>query len=931
MKAITPDRSTVVTLDTPDTYITERSVYIEKSMDEIADGVKHNLFFPLLSDFSSSPLQACNVAFSPWLGWTLGSQIQATDYGFETSSWDPGRIPLMLLTLVNERATYRANTDLPGVGIGTNQQATGRPRYQLDISADNTFDTELSADRAAYPPATMHEIQPLKRRAVSINNVEPTDHLIYSIEAPIGGHSAVSRIYFTSIAGSDPSDGTLKGTGQYHLTLYAHGLARLHERLENPSPDEGEEQYTWKDRFSFDWFNGGTPTNIHHILVIYSDAVKDSLGNYSGTKIMFRSINALGNDLWMNWRLNADRDPSNKDKVPVYFVSNPDKYQPHLEKFRLDERRDVRSLWFVETAVYYNKGYLVCNAVDVKYPISNTEPLYVEWFGYRPPGTTISIDLIDAETGTSLPPSGLDLQFAKYGVKGFLPASGRVPDTSEKKYARTKYQAIVTLSTSNSKKTPVINKMRYYRKPIWKQAEGDPIELPLIQSISITGQDSDPTHETACIQCADLKGELTKLQTRAGMATRIDVRYDPADPTKVSNLFTGYVSQALRTVRGGASGGVYPVDGWASYDIRCSGEWQRLLEAKATQTWDFTIDVNTNDDANPKPWKITDVIRFLISDAGYEDENIEIPDIDIRLFPSGDPTKLLRVEMMSEIFPIVSKLAMMYLGAWLEWDGNASNAEGVPHKMGCWRLHQPPEPDDDGNYTNLAHFRTTPQLTATTGIRMRYAQPYQKTDGTGDEQKVQFTWVKKNSFTSYVVPPEGNAVYVTGIGINGSLTSGIQLNPMSQIVKNYRAAKFSDDDPPTDSAGNPTPDPNHPDYTNGRPVWIVITDGSLWSQRAVDFYARRVFDIACHAQKRLKFTAPLLLVWNKEDQDNGIQRQPRPLKFGDPVLFNDQQFIVANVNPDYSATQGGSRAMMASYELFSPANLSDWKTAGNIQ
>ena len=889
---------------------------IEQAGNEIASAPNNVLFGgSLLSVFDVPPYNIANI---PNIGWMLASQVQAADRGLESPDWGDAFIAMAALyILIQTRNTYRANTDLPGVTLGPDQQVAGRPKYQLEVGVGDTFAGELAADRSSYPPATMLEVQPLRRRAVGANDLEPTDHLIFSIDGQSAGHSAISRIYFTSISGNVGSDGHLRGTGQYHLTLYGHGLAVLHERLHDPATNT----HSWTNRFSFDWLNGERPTTIHQVLVIYSDANKLPNGSYNGTCIMFRSANATGHAHWLPWK---DRDTGNKDKIPTYLVPGANVNPVHPEKFRLDERQDMRSRWFVEHPLYYKKGKLITNTIDTRYILSNEEPLYVEWFGYRPAGTTVKIDCYDAETLTLLMPAGPEAHYTEYGYKGFNPASGRTPDTAAKKYTRTKYYCVITFETTDSRKSPALNKLRYFRYPVRARSESTPVQIRTIESISITGQDSDPTHESALVRCADLRGELTNLQTRAGMPIRVDVQYDPTNPSLVSTLFTGYVAQARRTICGGKHGKAFPVEVWSRYDVKCTGEWHRLLEAKTTQTWDFSKYSDKTGDGKGFAWKVTDIIRTLLEDAGYEDENVSVEDIDLRLFPSQDTNDLLRVEMLSEIYPVVAKLAMQYLGGWLEWDPNASAATETPWKMGMWRLRIPPKPEGTPKqFRNLAHFKTTPDLATTSGLRLRYSEKFQKVETGLDDQPIKTVWIRKNSYQSYVVPPEANAVWVTGVGINitpGVLAPSIKDNPITQVVHNYKAAKFLEDQPIA-------PDPTNPVYTNGRPVYIVVNDSSLWSQKAVDFYCRRLYDMACQAQKRITFVAPLLLIWNQKDT---YQRQPRPLRFGDPVLFNGQQFIVANCNPDYSATNGGSRSMMALYELFNPTDLSDWKTAGSI-
>lgn len=920
---VTPNRKTIVIIDVPDTYLKDKNVQIDKKMSEIASAVKHSLTTTQLNS-AVSDLSPTNVEFVKDVGWTSASTRKTIDLVFEATGFIGSMAMSALDANVASRNHYRAATDLAGITLGSNQQSSGLTKYQREVGAGGTFASELSADKTAYPPPTVREIQPLKRIAVGSDDLVPTDTIIYGVEAKnVRGYSAFTRVYFSSLAGYDPiKDGSKVATGQYAVTLFAHGLAILHEILVNPSTNAR----TWTERFSFNWLGTQHGEHINRTLVIFSDAVADGHGGYVGSKIMFQTLANEG-DYWITENVSHATDPNDRGRTSTYIVPNAGKWACQPDKFRLDERADCRSVWSVSRALYFQNGNLVCNDVELPFVASDATPFYVQWYGNLPTGATITVRLFDAETGNELTAAGSSGSSVNYGWKGFDLTSGRTSDPAGKNLTRRKYRPIIQYTLPNSSKPIVIRGVKYYRDATWRQIDGSPTVIPTVQGVSITGQDSDPTHETCSFKFADMQGAVSQLDVRAGMAMRVDVNYDTSDPTKITNVFSGYVQKAIADVKGGTPALGLPVNGWKSYDVTCTGEWQRLMEAKTTQTWDFSID-NQTISTTGKPWKVSDAIRTLIADAGYEDENIDVPDIPIRLFPAGNPLETIRIEYMSAIYPVVNHLAMLYLGSWITWDGNATSSSGTPHKMGCWRLLTPARPDSSGHYNILASFKTTPSLAATSGIRPRFRVDYQAMEsGTFNETTIHYptVWVKKRSLTKYVVPPEGNAVLVTGVGL--SLAPGIApLQPLTTTIFNPYAIKF-DGAPTTDANGRAMPDTTCPDYTNGRPVWIVVNDGALWSQQAVDFWARRIYDIACHGQKRIRFTAPLIFVTDSQDTK---QKHPRILRFGDQVLFNGQQFIVANVNPSWTELQGGSRNQYALYELFTPAQISDFKTAGQL-
>lgn len=928
--AITPGYSTLVTLDDPDVMVLEREVFIDKQMIAIADLSQNAIVTAAETDTSSTP--GYNMAFDAEHGWRLLSHFEVPQSRFEGGAFTIGTIDFGLLASVQNRNAYRASTDLSGVTLGTNQQANGFAVRQREIIDSGSFNDSLSADVSAFPAATMDfetSVQPLIRFAVSNQAIQPIDavQVIFSLgnTKDFSSKSGLYRIFFTGPAGNASTDGAKQGLGQYHVTLFGSGKAVLHERLQNGGA------YVWVKRYEFSW-NAGTADQFHRF-VIYSDTVKDADGNFIGSKIMFSSSSFGGSGtvpLLEAITNTAIQSIPGGPSLQVYKVPNPTKYQPQPEKLRIEERRDIRSVWSCSLRRYYRHGSLRTKIFDIGYQLGNTQPMYIEWYGNKPDDTNLTIRCFDAETGTELTGMGDDVVYNDFGVKGFDPTSGRTSDTADRKYTRTKYYAVFEFTSTDGTYTPVIRGVKCRRKSIINQTAPTPVTLPVVQAITTTGQDSDPSHETAYVECADLKNELSILQTRSGMPMKIQITYgyttdNPPQPLR-STIFNGYVVSAKRKIRGTStkrdgSAAVFPAANWATYQIRATGEWQRLLEAKTSQLYNFAVDPSIGD--KPTPYKITDIIRKLIRDAGYKDENIIVPDIDLRLFVTGDKTEFSTIEPMTPIFNVVLTLALSYLGAWIDWDGNATGAPSGsnPTKMGAWRLHLPPKP----TFKNLAHFKHKPLMpVGATGLRLPLSLKTQRIDGgMGGTQPVKTVWVRKGSVVSTVVPPEANAVIVSGTGNvsqNGliAVQSETSVN-LTTVLRNFEAAKFFE--------GQPSgPNPSSPDYTNGRPVWFVYNDSFVQTQAQADFFARRFYDLSCHAQKRISFESPLILVTDILDT---YQRNPRPLKYGDPVLYEGAQFIVASVNIDINGG-GGSRKVMAAYEIFSPADLTSWTTAGGI-
>lgn len=281
---------------------------------------------------------------------------------------------------------------------------------------------------------------------------------------------------------------------------------------------------------------------------------------------------------------------------------------------------------------------------------------------------------------------------------------------------------------------------------------------------------------------------------------------------------------------------------------------------------------------------------------------VDVPDIDLRLF---DPGKLgYKIEIYSQIGPLVITLARDYLGAYLVFDPNATNGGDEGNKYGCWRLKVPPRPP----YQNLCNFVTNADFLGKSVVNINsYESDFE------DEQEIKKVWIRLESWNSWVVPPECNVVYVQGAEpITAPLATGDEKALLQALAINFDSFVYRDD--------QPAPDTNHPDWL-GRCVPFVLSDPGLTSEAAVNFACRRIYDIAAHAQKRITFEAPLVLVTDASDT---LQQRPRKLQFGDAVLVEGAQFIVDSCTVDYSALKGGDRVQMAVYEVFSVPALSNY-------
>jgi len=164
-------------------------------------------------------------------------------------------------------------------------------------------------------------------------------------------------------------------------------------------------------------------------------------------------------------------------------------------------------------------------------------------------------------------------------------------------------------------------------------------------------------------------------------------------------------------------------------------------------------------------------------------------------------------------------------------------------------------------------------------------------------------FIRKGPMETHVKPPEASAVLVIGGGIDLPNNGGHAIL-LNWLVNRDGLDYFSDY----------TADPTNPDWI-GELVPLLYVDTTLNTQDAVDFMAWRLFHVTCHGIKMTEIEAPLVLVTDPNDTN---QTKPRPPRFYDPVLVNDDgtesQWLVRNCNPFWRK----DGFQWASYELEAP-------------
>lgn len=376
-----------------------------------------------------------------------------------------------------------------------------------------------------------------------------------------------------------------------------------------------------------------------------------------------------------------------------------------------------------------------------------------------------------------------------------------------------------------------------------------------VTRVNISGANFDASHETASLRISDLVNRCSRLGVRGEGTIRVKSTFDPAQPNKETVLFDGYWTRAEGQLRGRA-GATYPSPLWTSYELTCLGQWKRLAERDFVELEAMAFDTDPNLTSPPPPqngttppWKVTDAIRYLLSMAGIADSQILVPDLPIRMYRDGpDARDTMIIYPGDGIAEFIIKLAKDYLNAFLIFDANALTD-------GAWRLKLMPTGNESAIHTFTDDLPAAGRITT-------HAGSYPSNT----------TWIARDSLYEWTIPPENTWVLVTG-----------------EYPKTKRYPVEHNNPKAYNKPGENTADVNHPDYTDGRfrPLYNRH-DPTLTTPAAVKFVARRLFDIACRAQRFARFGCPLPIV-------NAAAIEPtvytththRPLMFGDVVRWRD--------------------------------------------
>jgi hypothetical protein len=889
---ITPWRKTHIMLSNPDTVLASGPFSVQRSNGAIAaDGLRpdnnRNIFRLNAGGFCLRPMSV-DAHYLRERSDNAGAIAQSTDFNLAVGV---GALP-----------GFRSPADLPGVTVDPNVAATGNNflRKSVTPSLGQTFFQSLIPDGIAFPtPALPTSNVPLDRLAVSKISYPANQGYYFTFMTPshrMGNQDFLGAFYFGGQCMPD-------GSGQYCLALGGEGQALLCEFINGTWVKRDKWQYTLPQRY------GGVMESV--MIFPYTDTISGNSyiefrsGLVDAAPSVHNIVSVAAEAVW-----HAQGAPSTHLYTCAVKSFSPRAVNvppppPRLSATgmgpcRVDIRRDLRMPWQVAFLRFAATGQLTDLPFFVSQQLSPAFPLTLAWSGNIPDGTVLDAKLFDAKTGT-------ELTVASTGVnlKTYTAAIGQ-----------SHLYAVFYFTAANVQSlTPILTTYRVYRDAQYATLANSPTEMlaagggklasRVARSVNISGPEDDPSHETANIAITDITGSLTQLSAHSFVPIRVEVEYDPADATKRSVLFQGYVTRAEAKrwgtvgktgLGGGGATKLYPSAAASDYDVRCVGQWARLRKAFCGNRQPLMPDPKAP--VNPKTgiqpaFKVTEILRAAFGWAGYSADMIDVPDHPMRFFPpaNGDPDSLC-LDPLTNLADFIEKTAADYLGWWIIFDPNA----GVGNK-GMWRAMPPTL----APYTNLAAFVGG----AAANKRQTVPQSYGSTNWVGTAGTPIQCPIFKGSLTRTPKAPEANKVIVTGTG-------ALLPNKGGQLSLYQTATNLASYSPLSDGNGNPviTADLNSPDWL-GFESLLIYVDTTLQNQRLVDIVCRRLYNFTCHGTTLSTFEAPLVLVTDPKDTK---QIRPRPLRYYDPVTIFGVQYLVRSVNPFYRF----DGKQMARYECETP-------------
>ncbi len=754
---------------------------------------------------------------------------------------------------------FRRRDDLTNVGSGASVIVAGAPTFIKRVASTDDWDVaRLTADATALPPppADADALIPQDRVLSGYVTYPANTAFGLMVRTPEGwgGQDSYFSFYFGGETTTFP-DGT--SGGHYCLVLRGGGDAELWEY------DEVAGDWGTAPREKFRWnLPGASPgglTNVfsvvpyarNRIWIAGQFATPYSTGGFTLAGLLFTV---------MAGALKAQAGAGTTTLLRETLAEAGHRHEVYATgpgTIRADVRRDLRIPFSILKGVYFENGILVDSPFEINRNYPADTPLTVKASWYRYDNTNITIDLYNAADDTPL---------STDSDGNFLTVAGQ-----------RKYYAVFTFSSSDTYGTPALFSYQIDAPASYIEVPRIPLITKRLHDVRIIGPDLEPTQEGADVRVVDEIDEAHIIREVDGLRTLISI-LNPADDTTISHLFEGETSQPT-AIRRGFHGDTYPVPTWHDYNVRLTGLYPRLEEQFHDQKpFSFANSsevpagypvgatlASTITDSGFEPWRVTDVVRWLLNRAGVRNDELDIPSIEFRLWADehgqGDN---LAIQPGTTYGTMAASLVKDLLGWVLMRDPNAG-------LRGMWRVLQPP-PSTSVNVLWRFWLDAPPNP----GRIVEFPDAY-SVDSLGTSFILQGTWQPSPQ------RPRGTIVTVTGVATDGSGQFDVVLpNPAARAYLQREVPIYRGPDP-----------------------FLSTPEACMW-------VARRIDQVACQPRSWFDFVAPLVLVTDLADP---YQTQPRPLRINDLIYIRsegvDVKCILRSVNPGW---QGSDEFQFAHYE-----------------
>ncbi len=840
--------------------------------------------------------QFTSLSQSDWLGMAAGTivrpgvglQLEQVDEEYQTSTITGG-LSAMAAGVVAagfvEKFVNRSYPEVTGSGSGSSLAPQSGVMYERTLAANESLEDDkfrLPASMEAFPgPGFGTDGVQMDRVFVA---EESNEGRLLKWVVGVETHNRLGNIplmrgYFNGPAGRDPD---FIGYGQYCVIGYRNGNTILAERGQNIAGEEPFNEWRIRQKASAAGLSAVGPRAALWAMTVWS--------LYDEPRILI-SWNAIGEPYGKSEQSMASVDGAIAGSVGTLgsaATSSHHGYTPmlrganvrpptHTMAHMIDVPRPFKNSFSVVISHFRSSGTFKDRQFIAEAPHWG-DLIRVEAFGKIPEGTDVTIKLFRADDNTEI---AADSSGAIGGDKGRFAEFDPGTDSS--------FYALLTL-TSDGRATPTIKGLRYLRNGRFDESYPTAIELrPMTKKgsrVSIVTGGADPTTDSASWSHVDLWGHLDAIKNVGVFPVRIETEWDPEDPSKRCVLFGGICERKPRKRRrtrskAGISKGVdgddLPVPvGWeyqfTSAPLTFVGSVQRTIQ--------YSLAIASEEG---EPRKATDAIKLLLNWCGWPFEQMDIPDLGIRLFPCQG-MRDLSITPHTDMIEVAIWIARTFLNAGLCFDWNTG-------ELGKWKLLQIPS----APYTNKVHFTTA----ETTDGKVFGLNSYPAIE---DVPVCPVTDLEIQDRR-----PEANDIEVYG-GVGGGKSMLASPEPgqngrFSQRWVNPKSFRVDPEQEVTEE------DMEGEDWVGFR-ISLLYIDPYLQSRHAVDFVTERLRQQLGHGYKVFHAEAPLILIPHEDDAE-----RRRPLRFGDPVIFEDEgvehQCIVRGTSPGYTKDS----KQMSVYEL----------------